>query len=322
MTLERNDIPMPVLLTAPPDHREEALSLVFSMLPAEDLAPQVATTLSAATDPGKAFSDLLIARRGQRIVGATWVQAAPGRTAIVWAPQLRAGEPEATATVLFGEVETRLLAGDVDLAQAIQWSQEGATADRLKRHGFQFAARLLYLICDVGPSGELVSPGSAEPAGGGRQAPPLEFEPFEEFKTDRLLKLVERTYVDTQDIPILNDLRHVADVLDGYRHTGTYDPHNWFLVRSRGSDVGCLLLADHPDLDEVELIYMGVVPEARGLGFGKRLARHAKRHTLHTGRSRLILAVDAENDPALSGYASAGFLPCYERYVFLRSLRD
>jgi ribosomal protein S18 acetylase RimI-like enzyme len=316
--LERDDIP--TILTATQATRLQALWLVYSSLPAEHRAAQVASTIATAVDPESAFADLLIAVRDKRIVAATWVQPAPGRTAVVWTPQLIDGEPEATLTALFKEIDARLEVGDFDLAQAILTTDEGQSPDHLRCHGFQLAAKLLYLICDVAAS-DVERIGAAQPVVQ-EQGPPLEFEPFTESEADRLMNLVERTYVETQDIPALNNLRTMADVLDGYRHTGSFDPRNWFFVQLGESDVGCLLLADHPKMDQFELMYMGVVPESRGQGLGKWITEKAKRHTLQVGRPRLILGVDADNGPALLTYTSAGFQNCQERNVFLRSLRD
>jgi ribosomal protein S18 acetylase RimI-like enzyme len=307
------------ILTAAATIRVQSLWLVFLSLPAVDRAAMVASTTALSSDPDELFANLVVARRGQRLVGATWVQSVPGRTAIVWPPQLIEDEPEETATALLQEVELRLDGGDLDLAQAIQSSHRGAASDRLRRHGFQFAAKVLYLVCDVGGGGDVVPLANITAAG--EEPQPLEFEPFKGSDATRLAGVIERTYIETMDIPVLSGVRRMKDVLDSYRNTGTYDPRNWFFVRSHGCDVGCLLLADHPDQDQFELVYMGVVPEARGKGLGKRLTAYAKRHTLHAGRRSLILAVDADNSPALLSYTSAGFQLCQEQYVFLRSYR-
>jgi len=317
--LESDDTP--TILTAPAAIRRQSLWLVYSSLPAEHRAALVASTLVDSVDPETAFADLVIARRDKQIVAATWVQAAPGRTAVVWAPQLIDGEPETTVTALFKEIDVRLEVGDFDFAQSTQMSDEGVIPDHLRIHDFQCAARLLYLICDVATAGDIQRGGTVEPVGHD-QGRPLKFEPFTESEADRLMSLVERTYVETQDIPAMNDLRTMADVFDGYRHTGAFDPHNWFFVQFEGRDVGCLLLADHPEMDQFELMYMGVVPEARGQGLGKWITEQAIRHTLQAGRPRLILGVDADNSPALLIYTSAGFQSCQDRSVFLRNLRE
>jgi len=325
--------------TAAATERVRSLWLVFGSLPTEDRAALVASTIAQAADPETTFANLLVARRGRQIIAAAWIQAVPGRAAVVWPPELIEGEPENTAVALFHEVEARFTSGDFDLAQAIQPLETGAVPDRLRRHGFQKAARLLILSCDMIPTGDsetgavdnAVNDGedNAVDRGRGQRVEPeqaghieLEFERFEESQVERLQELIERTYVDTQDIPLLNGLRSMTDVVDGYRHVGRHDPKNWFFVKTDRSDVGCLLLTDHPSQEQFELIYMGIIPEARGQGFGQRLTERAKQETLAAGRSRLILGVDADNGPALLSYTSAGFFMLQERCVFLRSLRN
>ena len=36
------------------------------------------------------------------------------------------------------------------------------------------------------------------------------------------------------------------------------------------------LLADHPEHDQAELMYMGIVPEVRGHGWGGQITRYAQ----------------------------------------------
>jgi hypothetical protein len=110
----------------------------------------------------------------------------------------------------------------------------------------------------------------------------------------------------------------MQDVLDGYRKIGTFDANRWLIVRHADSDVGCLLLTDHEDAGQWELIYMGLVPETRGKGWGLEVTRHAQWMCREAGRKRLVLAVDASNGPALEQYASAGFMSWDRRSVFLR----
>ena len=121
------------------------------------------------------------------------------------------------------------------------------------------------------------------------------------------------------DCPHIEPARGIDDVLAGYRATGVFDPARWLIVGHQGNDVGCVLLADHPQLDQWELIYMGVVPEARGRRFGLGIARHAQWLARQAGRERLTLAVDAANSPALDVYAAAGFVIWDQCHVFLRS---
>jgi ribosomal protein S18 acetylase RimI-like enzyme len=78
------------------------------------------------------------------------------------------------------------------------------------------------------------------------------------------------------------------------------------------------LLADHPDDDQWELVYLGVAPESRGQGLGMALARKALAMARRAGRRQLVLAVDAANAPAIEIYRRAGFEAWERRRIFLR----
>ena len=78
---------------------------------------------------------------------------------------------------------------------------------------------------------------------------------------ERLKKLIDATYQNSLDCPKLNDVRDMEAVLEGYQSSGVFWPELWSIVQFDGQDVGCLLLADHPEYDNVELVYMGVAPE-------------------------------------------------------------
>ncbi len=91
-------------------------------------------------------------------------------------------------------------------------------------------------------------------------------------------------------------------------------------MRHSQRDIGCLLLADHPESNQWELVYMGLVPEARGRGWGAKIARHAQWEAQRAGRERLVLAVDAANRPAVAMYQQAGLFAWDRRVVLLRVL--
>jgi len=83
----------------------------------------------------------------------------------------------------------------------------------------------------------------------------------------------------------------------------------------------CLLNGAHPatgSAGSVELVYLGLVPEARGRGLGRRLLEHGL--ALLKGRSEraVVLAVDERNTPAMKLYREAGFRPSLRRVAFIR----
>jgi ribosomal protein S18 acetylase RimI-like enzyme len=63
---------------------------------------------------------------------------------------------------------------------------------------------------------------------------------------------------------------------------------------------------------------MGIVPTSRGAGWGVEIARQAEWLAGVASRGRVVLAVDAENSPAVRMYAAAGFQAWDRRHVFVR----
>jgi ribosomal protein S18 acetylase RimI-like enzyme len=79
--------------------------------------------------------------------------------------------------------------------------------------------------------------------------------------------------------------------------------------------------ADEMDLGDRptwELVYMGLLPIVRGSALGLQVVRHAQWLARLAGSSRLVLAVDSRNEPALRCYERAGFLEWERRAVHLK----
>ena len=250
---------------------------------------------------------VMIARCGEEICGAAWGQIQPGKTAIYWIPQLTPAADGQVANRLTQAVASALDAAGIDMTQTLLLNRSAPMAAVLESARFSYLAELIYL------SGESSSTSNDSGDRGG-----LEFVPYDDSERGRLVELLERTYVDSKDCAAMNGKRKMDDVLAGYQATGVCRPENWMFVRSDGRDVGVLLMAEDPAAGHCELVYMGVVPEARGQGRGVRIARHALRLARRAGVERVVLAVDAENGPALATYAEAGFIPWDRRTVFVR----
>ena len=174
--------------------------------------------------------------------------------------------------------------------------------------GMRHLADLLYLV--------------SLPAEFPRERPAAEFvlHPYSEAEHGRFAAVLKRTYAGSLDCPAIEGLRTLDDTLNGYRASGPFDPARWLVASQQDQDVGCLLLADVPAQNQWEVTYIGVVPEARGRGLGLALTRQAQWMTRQARRSRLVLAVDAANEPALKAYEAAGFIHWDRRRVFLRAL--
>lgn len=86
-----------------------------------------------------------------------------------------------------------------------------------------------------------------------------------------------------------------------------FDPEGFFLaVDSSGELLGFHWTKVHPD-GTGEVYVVGVDPHAQGGGLGKSLTVVGLRHLRDTGRSRVILYVEADNVPAVKVYQRLGF---------------
>jgi len=261
------------------DYRDEQIQTTIKDLATGEISPQ----------------GLLGAYRGGRLTGGVFAQIQPGRAALVWMPRIVADEPDSTATELLSAAIDWLGAQRVHLAQVLLEMSMTDDEQFLHRHGFEHLADLLYMVSpeDLFPT---TMPNTS-----------LQFEPYAESNHERLVSVVEATYRQTLDCPLLDGVRQIEDVLAGYRAIGAFDPSRWLLVRHVDRDVGCLLLTDHPEHGNWELIYMGVAATERGHGWGREIARRGQWMTREAGRPRLVLAVDASNEPAIRAYALTGF---------------
>jgi ribosomal protein S18 acetylase RimI-like enzyme len=286
--------------------RAAALALLVS----EDLTSEqngrIATIVTELREVAVSAATLVGATRDQKLTAVAWGQILPGKTALLWPPRLTPDEIESVGDQLQTFLDHQLQAAGMRMAQAVLPDCEHLDARRLIRVGYLHAADLLYLISPL----DRVAVTSDECD--------IEFVPYTVNDRDRLAALVERTYIETRDVPALDGVRSLNDVLCGYEQTGEFSPDRWFFLRNGGEDVGCLLLNDHPGQAQWELVYLGIVPEARGNGWGRQATRFAQRLAKAADRERLILAVDATNDPAVSAYTSVGFFELLRRSVFLK----
>ncbi|HWB11344.1 MAG TPA: GNAT family N-acetyltransferase [Pirellulales bacterium] len=297
---------------APSALKRTALERAFEALPLEQRGAAVDDLLASVSRGERSLEGLFAAWRGDDVGGALWTERHAGRTAGIWPPQLAAAAPEHLADKLLAHALAELESKNVAMVQCLALTDASSDAQRLRRAGFEHSCDLLYLVSQKG-SFPSTSAGAD-----------LTFVPVEPTKLDHLAKLVERTYEGTLDCPAMDrradHRRDCRDVLEGYRATCRGDLSHWFVVLCGAEEVGCLLLACDDRGQSWELVYMGIVPAARGRGLGIELVRHAQWLVARRSGERLVLAVDAANEPALNIYAAAGFLAWDKRSVFLKFL--
>jgi ribosomal protein S18 acetylase RimI-like enzyme len=294
------------VLRAPPALRREALEMVLQDVPEGRRSEYIDRLLASAQARELDLDGLLVARQGDGLVGAIWGYLQPGHVASLWPPVVLDSDGDAASDALLSHLATWLANGGTEIAQALLPVDGARQTAQMVRQGFTHMADLLYMVCLAShfPNSEPQSP--------------LAFEAASAAADARLTGVVERTYERTLDCPQLNGVRDVRDVLAGYRACGTFDPSRWLIARDGEQDVGCLLLTDEPADDQWEIVYAGLVPAARGHGYGLSMARHAQWLARCAGRARLVLAVDAANVPAVKMYERAGFVVWDRRRALIR----
>jgi ribosomal protein S18 acetylase RimI-like enzyme len=300
-----------VVALAPPERWGAAIQLVLSVRPyIERMRLIHALWVEAPGDAHESqFAGLFEARRGQTMLGAAFVMKQPGRTALVYQPRWQAGAPRAVEALLWKRIDQFLADEHVCVAQEVLPVFAADDALRAKAAGFTIDTELVYLSCD-----EEMYP----------ESPPgdeLTFTPFTEADEPRLQAVMDATYEGTLDCPELNGVRSSHDIFVGYRAVEGFEPALWQLVSRGGEDVGCVLLTRHGET-AAELVYLGLVPSARGRGYGSQVARYAQWLAGARGCGTLSVAVDLRNVPALRVYESVGFEEFDRRRVLIRILQD
>jgi RimJ/RimL family protein N-acetyltransferase len=285
--------------------RRAACELLFAQLSPTARETRISHLDGALGRQAELRASLLVARRGERLLGAVVLDPQPGRTAVLTMPRIVNDAPSGLFELLVERAIDSARELGVKLVQCLLEDRAGPDASALQDAGFRFLAELVQMS-------RVRAQFPTEPPPG-----ELHFEPYDVSQDARLAALVEQTYVGSLDCPAIEGVRAIDDVLAGYRAAGEFDAALWKFVQYDGREVGCLLLTDQPELDQCELTYMGLVSAARGQARGVQIARQAQWMTAATGRSRLVLAVDAANLPALEIYRRAGFTAWDRRSVFV-----
>ncbi len=183
-------------------------------------------------------------------------------------------------------------------------------AQLLGKAGYAFLADMRYLTLEVPPS---LPP---EP-----RRPDVVVEDCRSGDEVVFRNTLGRTYEGSLDCPGLNGLRTMEEIVLSHRHTGIHDPRLWLIAKVGDDPVGVVLLTHVPLQSAMEIVYVGVVPEARGCSYGNYLVRLAIENAARANSEHLMLAVDHRNHYARKIYSSFGFKETDRRHAWIRKLR-
>jgi mycothiol synthase len=281
-----------------------ALSMLYRRAP-EVMRPKlVAEALEAVEREEINLSGLWIAWRKGRIAGVLLSQGLAGRAAAVWAPEVSTGwGRSAVARALVRSALEALRVAGYRVAQGLVDSGSPPRAGQdLSGGGMPRVTHLSYMTRETAPALE-VAPG----------VPRFDWRSYGPQAESDFREVLRESYVGSLDMPELEGIRSLDDVLASHCAAGRFDADHWLVGRlsdeSRAAAV--LLLASHPDRDAWEIAYLGLTPKARGRGLGRSSLAQAIAMA-RDNAPRIELAVDVRNTPAERLYRAAGFT-AYDR---------
>lgn len=288
---------MITVLPARPGYRATALSLLFGGLPEDERQTQTSELLEAARRGEICLDGLLLAEADGEPAGAALYIVQRDRTAFVWPPVV-SDHPavDGISDALMQELVRRIDAASAWFGQAIVEPDERHDRDVLTRNGFASILDLIYL---QRPLNEPL-PDRAE---AGLET--VAYDP--RTNRGRFAEVIEQTYIGSLDCPELKGFRTGEEALAGHEAAGEFHPSRWKIYRAGSRDVGVLLLTDQPEQRAWEVVYMGIIPEARGRGTGRAMLLCGLHEAREAGRDSVLLAVDSRNDPAIKLYRELGF---------------
>lgn len=245
---------------------------------------------------------LVVAARGDEIVGVSGWSAGAGHCASILLPRLERWDEE-TAARLVAEAVRGAAAGARLIQALAEPDESSALAHVLQRAGMARLAVLAYLRRKVAAADAHLA---ASPSIALRRRAP--------WRRGKFARTIERTYEGSLDCPAMAGLRTVRDAIATHRATGLFRPWAWHLALEEREAVGVVLTSAVEGRGD--LTYLGVVPQARQRGIGRALLAQAIRDTARMGLPVLGLAVDVSNTPAVRLYAGAGFQEVRRRLVW------
>jgi ribosomal protein S18 acetylase RimI-like enzyme len=239
---------------------------------------------------------------GDSVRGAVLAQPMPGALALLFPPHAVAGRENDTDALLAAALGWLRDRG-VKVCQSFAPGGDRSDEAVLARGGFRHVTAVVHLRRELGPG-----PG---PTG------VLAFEPVSDANRAAFTAALLASHDGSLDCPELTGARTPAELLDGFRGPPPFRPGWWALARHAGEPVGVVMLDVGAEIGAVELNYLGLVPAARGRGWGEELVRFVLRAAGEDHARALTLSVDARNAPARRLYDRHGFRETDRREVFL-----
>ena len=246
---------------------------------------------------------------GKRLIWSCVAIPSPGRSAMLITSYPPRIEADAIAPV-FLQIDTTLRQQGIRLVQLLLRENDAITTQSAHAAGFESIATLQYMKLDMSRAD--ITPAPSDAVTG------LHWQPYSKSNHNLFRKVIAASYQGSLDCVALAGRRDIEDVIAGHKAAGEFDERHWWLLSDAQHLLGCILLARLPQQAKMELVYVGVSPDARGRGLGRLLVNKALETTRKSRSNTLTLAVDSTNSPALRLYEAVGFQTCERRAALIR----
>jgi GNAT superfamily N-acetyltransferase len=282
----------------------------------DDRFAELADWIASASDVGRSSTGIHLPARMEAnsfavqlpdddtMVGGALVEVFADQTAQVGAVRLASGVEPTASEALFRRLAAESARRRARLVIIYAVREDASIQASLLAAGFRRTHDLLVMSAPT-PS---LAPGISQGD--------WSYRPYLRAAAVDFQQLFQRTQENTLDFPDLSTECPPEKSLERFVQAGGCGERLWFVVQHRGQPAGCLLMADHPELNQCELVYLGLCPGFRGMGGGQRIVAYALQQAGQRGRRITIAGVDAQNDPAIAAYALNGFDPIARRCVF------
>lgn len=266
----------------------------------------IAVEEPSGTDPTAPVS-------GGRAVGVCLWVPSPGCSAMLFTPSIQEFPPisDAVEACVTAALQDAAAAG-VILVQAMLDPFDGPGAAMFAAAGLAKLTTLVYMERRV----PLTPPLAPLPDG-------FRLVEYSAATHEIFARAILASYEQTLDCPALSGLRHIEDVIAGHKAVGgpgRFDPSLWHVVLAGDEPVGCLLLGEISARRSMEIVYIGLAPQARRRGLGRALIQHTLAEAQQRRCALATLAVDELNLPAMKLYRRFGYMAVQRRLAMIRKL--
>lgn len=295
----------------------DALRLAFQDFDNLEQDARVISAQSQQRSNPKLFDGMLVATNANgRIEGLIWIVEMPGRTCVTGLPSVKNVDDLELMMRLLKAANQWLDTSGCSLNQFVLSPEQNRLWGRILHHAhhpIEICLDHMAVSTDVD---------FVEHAGNPRSALGAELIEIDSPQSKGFSDLLNATFLNSDDCPAITGHQNYKDMIQGYLATGDSGSHWWRLIERSGQPLGCCLLSEHRGSRQLEVVYIGVIPDARGQGLGKSALQQAIRTARSAGMTSLTAVVDHHNHRARRMYQSLQFVCIEKRVSRIRLLRS